>query len=62
MLLVTLSAADTDSFCDKVLEMIPDKRGIVVFGMQRGVKSHSTLKTRYTYIHCVNACLSMNAP
>jgi hypothetical protein len=47
VLLVTINAADTQSFCDKYLEMIPDSRRVVVFSLQRGVKNSSILKERY---------------
>lgn len=46
MLLVAIEPGDTSSFCDKMLEMIPDKKGIVVISLQRGVKGHSNLKSK----------------
>jgi hypothetical protein len=44
VLLVAISSRDTAAFTSRLREMIPDDRVIVIFCMQRGVKSGTVLK------------------
>lgn len=44
VLLVAISSRDTAAFTSRLREMIPDDRVIVIFCMQRGVKSGAVLK------------------
>ncbi len=47
LILVTVNASDTESCCDRLADILNNRKDMVIFGMQRGVKSSSLLKDRF---------------
>ena len=61
LILVTVNASDTESCCDKLADILTNRKDMVIFGMQRGVKSSSLLKDRFdakdSFYDLVSDCL-----